>query len=387
MKILMTADTVGGVWTYALDLARALEPHGVEIALATLGAAMSPQQKRDAAARRNVVVVHESTYKLEWMESPWEDVKRSGQWLLDLERQFKPDLVHLNGYAHARLPFAAPVVVVAHSCVLSWWQAVKGEAAPPSWDRYRAEVAAGLEAADAVAAPTRAMLDTLEANYRVHLRHKRVIHNGRDGSLYRPARKESFVLAAGRLWDEAKNVAALQAVAPRLLWPVCVAGAAKGPDGNGRAMGGGVLALGKLEPRALSRWFARADVYALPARYEPFGLSAVEAALSGCALVLGDIPSLREVWGDAAVFVPPDDLEALERQLASLIADPHRRKALAGRAIERAHHYTLHRMAEGYVALYRQALRRRRAIDAEARTGDAVVPPAAHARPITNLGG
>ncbi len=32
----------------------------------------------------------------------------------------------------------------------------------------------------------------------------------------------------------------------------------------------------------------------LPARYEPFGLSVLEAALSGCALVLGDIPSLRE---------------------------------------------------------------------------------------------
>ena len=32
-----------------------------------------------------------------------------------------------------------------------------------------------------------------------------------------------------------------------------------------------------------------ASIYALPARYEPFGLSILEAALSGCALVLGDI--------------------------------------------------------------------------------------------------
>ena len=72
--------------------------------------------------------------------------------------------------------------------------------------------------------------------------------------------------------------------------------------------------------RAIADWYARASIYALPARYEPFGLSALEAALSGCALVLGDIPSLREVWGDAALFVAPDDTDALaaRRQL------PHR---------------------------------------------------------------
>jgi glycogen synthase len=57
-------------------------------------------------------------------------------------------------------------------------------------------------------------------------------------------------------------------------------------------------------------WYARASIYALPARYEPFGLSALEAALSGCALILGDIPSLREVWLEAAPYVSPDDESA-----------------------------------------------------------------------------
>src|SRR5215212_1492795 len=112
MKLLMTTDTVGGVWTYALDLAAALEPHGVEVTLATMGAAMSAQQRRDVAKRPNVDV-RESTFKLEWMHEP--------------EQKLAPDVVHLNGYAHGSLPFRAPVAVVAHSCVLSWWRAVKGE--------------------------------------------------------------------------------------------------------------------------------------------------------------------------------------------------------------------------------------------------------------------
>ncbi len=72
----------------------------------------------------------------------------------------------------------------------------------------------------------------------------------------------------------------------------------------------------------MAGWLGRASIFALPARYEPFGLLPLEAALSGCALVLGDIPSLREVWGDAAWFVPPDDRDALTAAIGSLIASP-----------------------------------------------------------------
>jgi glycosyltransferase involved in cell wall biosynthesis len=374
MKLLMTADTIGGVWTYALDLAKALAPHGVEIALATLGAPLSQDQRRDVELLDNVTV-HESDYKLEWMPEPWDDVRRSGDWLLEIEDAFKPDLIHLNGYAHAQLPFAAPIVVVAHSCVMSWWRAVKGEAAPAEWNRYRSEVAAGLADADVVVAPTRAMLDALELEYG-SIGGKRVIHNGRDPQLYRRAKKEGFVLTAGRLWDEAKNVAALHAIAPKLLWPVCVAGDDKQPGGDANGTGQrvpaqGVLALGRLDARALSRWFARADIYALPARYEPFGLSALEAAMSGCALVLGDIPSLREVWGDAATFVVPDDRDALLGVIQSLIEQPHRRRQLAGRAMERAQQYAPQRMADGYLACYRDCLRRRRMVDIDVAIADA----------------
>ena len=49
MKILMTADAVGGVWTYALDLAVGLAPRGVEVVLAVLGPAPSPRQRAAAA--------------------------------------------------------------------------------------------------------------------------------------------------------------------------------------------------------------------------------------------------------------------------------------------------------------------------------------------------
>jgi glycosyltransferase involved in cell wall biosynthesis len=351
MHVLLTTDTVGGVWTYAIDLARALAPHGVSVELATMGAPLTGSQLQEASGVPNVTL-HESRFKLEWMQDPWDDVARAGEWLLDLETRTNPDVVHLNGYAHGSLPWQSPVLVVGHSCVLSWWQAVKGEPAPPSWDDYRRAVQQGLRGADVVVAPSAAMLADLQRHYGP-LPAAQVIHNGRDARHYRVGEKQEFILSAGRLWDEAKNVAALDTVAPSVPWPIYVAGDDHCPDGNGRAATN-VTRLGKLPPPELASWLERASIYALPARYEPFGLSALEAALSGCALVLGDIPSLREVWGDAGEYVPPDDPEALERTLHWLIHKPVERASLSIAARQRATRYTPGRMAEKYLAAYRQ---------------------------------
>lgn len=352
MKILMTADTVGGVWTYALELARALGDH--QIALATMGALLSPHQRQQAEHTANLEIF-ESDFKLEWMQDPWRDVERAGDWLLELQSELRPDVVHLNGYAHGALEWSAPVLMAGHSCVLSWWRAVRGEAASADWNRYRREVARGLQAADLVVAPTSAMLQELEDFY-APLPQTQVIFNGRASARFAPANKQDFILTAGRLWDEAKNIAALEKVAPRLKWPVCVAGDECGPEG-GSTPARGVRSLGWLNEKELAGQMARAAIYALPARYEPFGLSALEAGLSGCALVLGDIPSLREVWGEAAFFVAPDDADALEAVLRRLIENQDERTAAGQRARARALQFTPQRMAQEYRASYQKLAR------------------------------
>ena len=340
----MTADAIGGVWPYALELTDALAPHGVEVALAVMGGAPQPEQLTEVE-RSHVARVHTADFALEWMEDPWPDVEAAGEWLLEMAEDERPDLVHLNGYAHASLAWEAPVVVVGHSCVLSWFAAVTGEPAPPRYRRYAEVVSRGLAAADFLVAPTQAMLAELERLYAPSCV-RRAIPNGRR-PLAEAAAKEPFVLAAGRLWDQAKNVAALDRVAPGLAWPVLLVGYADlaNPPRNARA-------LGYLEAPELASLLARASIYAAPARYEPFGLGPLEAGLAGCALVLGDIPSLREVWGDAAVFVDPADDEALEHALALLIGDESRRRDLAARARKRARRYTPERMASAYMEVY-----------------------------------
>lgn len=351
-SVLMTADTVGGVFIYAIELARALAISGVRAVLATMGGPLSPAQREEASG----IALHEGGHRLEWMDDPWDDVARAGEWLLEIEQREAPDIVHLNGYAHGALPFRAPTLVVAHSCVLSWYRAVRGGDAPPSWDRYRREVARGLVGASAVVAPTRAMLDAVAHHYGASSR-ARVIPNARDPARFRPAEKEPFIVAAGRLWDEAKNIAALGAVAPLLPWPVRVAGCDRSPDGTRRALPG-MEPLGVLSAEELADLLGRAAIYALPARYEPFGLSILEAALSGCALVLGDIPSLRELWDGAAFFVDPDDPRDLRRALFALVRHPRVRDAMAARARARALSFTPLRMASAYLAVYGELGRR-----------------------------
>jgi glycosyltransferase involved in cell wall biosynthesis len=339
MNVLMTADTVGGVWTYAMELTRALPD--VAFTLATMGRKPSDGQRAEVPA--NVTLV-ESEYKLEWQDEPWSDVDAAGQWLLDLEARTKPEVVHLNGYSHGALPFRAPKLVVAHSCVLSWWRAVKSEDAPVEWNTYRARVEQGLRGAKLVAAPSAWMLAALDEHYRLP-GPRRLIYNGRSFVPATGHGHRAYVFAAGRLWDEAKNLRAVVDAAPAIDWPVRIAG-------DGGKHSDNVKYLGWLEPEALARAYGESAVYLFPALYEPFGLSVLEAALSGCALVLGDIPSLREIWRDAAVFVPPRDTATISRLTNEVIGNPQFRSELSQRAQRRAMEFSVERIATGYRDTY-----------------------------------
>jgi len=348
-RILMTADPIGGVWTYALELIRGLAAYDVEVGLATMGAPLTRGQREESSNLGNLQI-WESDFKLEWMPDPWDDVRLAGEWLLEIEQRFQPDLVHLNGFVHAALPWSAPTLVVGHSCVLSWWRAVRGSPLPAAWENYRALVTRGLHAADFVVAPSESMLTELRTHYGPLL-NCQTIYNGREIGLVDAHRKEQFVFGAGRLWDEAKNLNALASAATQVPWPVYLAG-----EGEIEASSN-VHMLGQLPPAELLGWLSRAAIYASPANYEPFGLSILEAALAGCALVLGDIPSLREIWQDAAIYVEPSDTTMLRDCLLELMSDQERCREFGARARKRAAQFTRERMVDSYWEEYCRLVR------------------------------
>lgn len=336
-------DVLGGVSTFTGELARALAARGEEVHLALLGPVAAARTDRLPVASCEVAEL-----RLEWMEDPWEDVAAAAEWIAELTRRHRPDVLHMNTFTPVLEP-TVPVLLSAHSCVLSWWRAVHGCEAPPEWTRYRDLVMQALARAAQVVVPSRALLRELHALYELPER-TQVIPNGRQVTPV-PALREPLTVTVGRLWDPAKNFALMAAAAPAIEGRVVAVG-------EGRVKG--VEQTGQLDETGVIGWLSRAAVFAEPARYEPFGLSALEAALCGCALVLGDIPSLREVWGDGATYVAVEDPQMLARVVNDLLHDPRRRALMVRAAAARASRYTPAAMAAAYLEAYRAAMGQRK---------------------------
>jgi glycosyltransferase involved in cell wall biosynthesis len=363
LRILMTTDTVGGVWTYALTSCKALQAFNVHIYLVTTGAPLQPAQKREAEPLENITV-YETDFKLEWMEAPWQSIDASGAWLLQLEEDLQPHLIHLNGYAYGALAWKAPVVVVAHSDVFSWWWAVKGEAPPAAWQEYHKRVRKGLQEADYLVAPSHNMLAAVQELYAVTIP-AHVIYNGRSRETFHPGKKKPVAFSMGRLWDEAKNLQLLAEAAPLFQNPMLIAGDNRFEKQDCNTTASNLTYLGKLREADVAAQLATASVYVLPAKYEPFGLSVLEAALSGCALVLGNISSLKELWKDSAIYVDTNDARALAETVNHLMQNDSLRERYAHKALKQAATYTTTAMATAYLQLYHQLVTQENVVQKE----------------------
>jgi glycosyltransferase involved in cell wall biosynthesis len=347
MKVLLTTDNIGGVWTFSLNLAKGLKTHGIDVSLAVIGNELTENQKKES----DFVDRHFFQGKQEWMQDPWEDIEKAGYWLLDLEQELQPELIHLNSYSFGSLPWDIPVVLTAHSCVLSWWEAVKHEAAPPEWSLYRDYVMNGIRSADIVTAPSYSMLRSVEKFYGP-VREGRVIRNGADASMYHSERKEDIVFCMGRLWDEGKNIRTVLSAAASIDYPVYIAGDYSGLDLADIPFN--VHFTGQLPRESILSWLSRAAIYLLPVRYEPFGYSFLEAALSNCALITGNKDSMKEIWKDAASYVDPDNPSEIASRVNTLMADRYVRQLMADRAQKRAtSFYSLDIMTSEFISLYR----------------------------------
>ncbi|CAO4135471.1 glycosyltransferase family 4 protein [Methylorubrum extorquens] len=352
--ILMTADALGGVWQYSLELAEGLGRRGLSVTVALMGPAPSDAALARAEAASGARI-RPTGMPLDWTAGRPEDVTGAAAAIARLARAEGADLVHLHSPALALADFDVPVVAVCHSCVATWWAAL-GSGPLPDDLAWRADLAArGCRAADRLLAPTRAFAEATRSAYGL-ARAPEVVRNGRRLSdvpgVGEPA---SHAFTAGRLWDRAKNAAALDRLAARLDAPLLAAGPAEGPNGE-RFAADHLRLLGRLDAARMERELGQRPVFVSLAHYEPFGLAVLEAAGSGCALVLSDIPSFSELWEGAAILVPAEDDAAAAEAVRSLLVDPERRGSLADAARIRAARYGTDAMAGGVLGVFRDLL-------------------------------
>ncbi|RYE89192.1 MAG: glycosyltransferase family 1 protein, partial [Oxalobacteraceae bacterium] len=177
LSLLMTADAIGGVWQYSLDLAAALGPLGVTTILVTLGPRASAAQRSEAAAAG--VTLMESGLPIDWLCDGPEPIHAAGEAIAAIAKARKVDVVQLNmPTLGARPRFAMPVVAVMHGCIATWWDAAHGMTLAPEFRWQRTATHQALMAADAVVAPSATHAAEVARHYGlVHA--PLAIHNGR----------------------------------------------------------------------------------------------------------------------------------------------------------------------------------------------------------------
>ncbi len=358
MHVLVTADAVGGVWTYTRELVTGLARRGVRVTLVSFGEIPTAQQCEWMDGLRGLDF-RPTAFRLEWMQEAEQDLEASSEFLMSLIGEIKPEIAHFSQYCYGALPVDLPRVVVAHSDVVGWWQSVHGEEPRDTrWIRwYRDTVTRGLAGASAVVTPSRWMLESITANY-TRPAHAAVVYNGRNPGLYNPhSTKDDLALCVGRLWDAAKQVSLLSQCDQKV--PICVTGSDKHPDEVLRGARPAFPARRRVQFRGtqsegqLVQLYSRASMYVATPRYEPFGLAPLEAAFSRCAIVANDIPTFHEIWGDTACYFRYNDAEDLARTLARLQGDRELRLTYANLAYHRARQrYTAERMVDDYMNLY-----------------------------------
>jgi glycosyltransferase involved in cell wall biosynthesis len=351
-RILLTLDAVGGVWRYALDLTRSLTARGLEVVLVGLG----PRPTRDQHAELELL----ARKKVFWLDEPLD-------WMASHEGELRPlrtrlghivedhgiDLLHLNLPSQANgLSVQRPVVAMSHSCVTTWWRTVRRTPLPPELRWHFDCNRGGLTRADLVLAPSRSHAADLLRAYGP-IQALRVVHNASELERL-PAPKEPFVLAAARWWDEGKNGRVLDRAAARCPWPVRVAGALRGPNGESFSFHD-AAPLGQLGAGDVQELMGQAAIFAAPSRFEPFGLSVLEAALREAALVLADIPTFRELWSGVAVFADPEDPAAWSDAFDRLARDSEQRMLLGRLARARAEQFSHARQVDAVLEAYREA--------------------------------
>jgi glycogen synthase len=359
MHALITSDTVGGVWTYTRELVTGLALHGHKVTLVSFGKLPSPEQTTWLRQLESVDY-RPTEYRLEWMEVAEHDIEESRHYLELLIREVQPDVLHFSQYCYGDIDVDVPRIVVAHSDVVSWWVEVHGHEPDdtPWMRRYREHVTNGLRAADLVVAPSQWMLDAVLRHY-LHPERREVIYNGRSPQLFDPTQhKQDLILSVGRIWDEGKHVSLLLEAAQPLA--AKIVGWTREPGRENRALPALPPNLELSGPKSESELrdiYAKTSLYAATSRYEPFGLSPVEAALSGCALVMNDIPVFHELWGDAAAYFRKDDPADLARVTQELSRNRELREQLANQAWLRAcQKFSAARMVDQYETSYHQVV-------------------------------
>ena len=102
MHVLITADTIGGVWTYTRELVTQLSRKGIRVTLVSFGEIPTSSQT-EWLEELTDVSLHPTAFRLEWMQDSQGDLEQSATLLKDIIGETKPDILHFNQFYYGNI--------------------------------------------------------------------------------------------------------------------------------------------------------------------------------------------------------------------------------------------------------------------------------------------
>lgn len=278
-----------------------------------------------------------------------------------LARRIKPDLTHFTG---GTLPWQPPhpCVVTVHD--LAWLSgAVKGRAYSRAY--FRAVARRALRNADRVAADTATAREELVRYTGLNYDSIAVTGAGVDPEWFAIERRVAdppFVLAVGTVEPRKDLETAIRAVAALPGVRLVSAGAPTPYLEKARAVAqqngvaDRVRFYGYVDDATLRLLYSEAAALVFPSTYEGFGLPPLQALAARVPVIASDIPVVREVLGECALFVPPRDAEGFADALRRALREPAAMRPMSERGVMRAREFTWQRVAQRTFDLYRSVL-------------------------------
>ncbi|HAL29697.1 MAG TPA: hypothetical protein DCP20_03145 [Coriobacteriia bacterium] len=378
--------SVGGVAVHTAALAGALRQAGTHVAVLSdseyaeeSGPGMYGVRGASAAWLMRTTAAHPlAAAGMLWRSATSAERRRLG---LPLRRTFsrvllirraldaeRPDVVHVQQAdfrpLYLRLAGAtAPVVTVVHGL---------GGLETGEHPAMRTLVPEHLAAADAVTAPSQALLDEVR-DLQPHIRRAQVIPNAVDHERFGPRDAAEarmavglgdhagpILLYAGRITEHKGAGDLLEAFEtihrerPDALLVMV------GPWGLDAPMPGphsGVMVVDAVPPDTMPLWFSAATLTVVPSRYEGFGMVALESLACGTPVLAADTGGLPEVVDPrAGALAPARSPEAFAEAALELLADPRRLERMSAAGLEAAARYSWSATAAAYLALYAEVV-------------------------------
>lgn len=113
---------------------------------------------------------------------------------------------------------------------------------------------------------------------------------------------------------------------------------------------------GYMEPQELTKLFQKATAYVFPSLSEGFGIPGLNAMASGLPVVCSNIPTLKEVYGDAALYFDPHNPKDIAEKIHQVISDDKIRSDLVKKGKSQVQKYSWRRMAQETLGIYKAAL-------------------------------